>query len=144
MFNQPVDLRLTEWVNHRKQLDESNDPLQDVWDFWHLAPFTPHNKNVDPYYQQSWPSPWKIIEDNKYDDFTRAIMIGWTLKLTNKFQKSKIEVRRMVDNARRREYNLLYVDDTWVINYKDDGPVNVQGVAESLLLENIIELDGPR
>ena len=67
MFNQPVDVRLSEWVDHRKQLDESSDPLQEVWDFWHLAPFIPHNSEVDPHFQRSWPSPWKIIADNKYD-----------------------------------------------------------------------------
>ena len=56
MFNQAVDDRLTEWANHRRKLDEADDPLQEVWDFWHQAPFTPHNRNVDPYYQQSWPA----------------------------------------------------------------------------------------
>ena len=144
MFNQPVDLRLTEWINHRRQLDVSIDPLQEVWDFWHLAPFTPHNKNIDPHFQRSWPSPWQIIEENKYDEFTRALMISWTLKLTNKFQQSKIESRRMVDNNRLREYNLIYIDDTWVINYKDDGPVATRDVAETLRLENLIEVSAPR
>jgi hypothetical protein len=65
MFNLPVDERLSEWINHRRHLEETEDPLQDVWDFWHQAPFIPHNRNIDPYYQKSWPSPWEIIEENK-------------------------------------------------------------------------------
>jgi hypothetical protein len=112
MFNQPVDSRLTEWADHRRKLDEVEDPLQTVWDFWHLAPFTPHNRNVDPYYQKSWPSPWEIIVENTYDDFTKALMIGWTLKLTKKFKDSKIELRTLVDSNRTRQYNLLYIDDS--------------------------------
>ena len=144
MFNQPVDSRLTEWASHRRKLDEVEDPLQTVWDFWHQAPFTPHNRNVDPYYQQSWPSPWEIIEENKYDDFTKALMIGWTLKLTKKYQNSKIELRTLVDSARTRQYNLLYIDDNWVINYSDNGPIPTPEVPDSFRLENLIEVSSPR
>jgi hypothetical protein len=144
MFNQPVNNRLTEWIDHRKQLDEVEDPLQKVWDFWHLAPFTPHNRNIDPYYQKSWPSPWEIIEENKYDDFTKALMIGWTLKLTKKFKNSKIELKTFVDQSKTREYNLIYVDEQWVINYNDNGPINVGNVPESFRLENLVEVSAPR
>jgi hypothetical protein len=144
MFNQPVDIRLTEWKTHRRELDESNNPLQDVWDFWHRAPFTPLNKEVDPYYQKSWPSPWQIIEANKYDDFTKSLMIGWTLKLTNKYKNSKIELKTLVDLARTREYNLIYVDDSWVINYNDNGPVPALEITGEFKLENLIEVSSPR
>jgi hypothetical protein len=144
MFNQPVDSRLTEWLDHRRQLDKSKDPLQDAWDFWHLAPFTPHNRNVDPYHRTSWPSPWEIIDYNKYDDFTKALMIAWTLKLTNKFKDSKIELKTFVDSERTREYNLIYVDDSWVINYNDNGPVAMENVPDSFRLENLVEVSAPR
>jgi hypothetical protein len=144
MFNQPVDSRLTEWIDHRKQLDEVEDPLQEVWDFWHLAPFTPHNRNIDPYYQKSWPSPWEIIEENKYDDFTKALMIGWTLKLTKKFKDSKIELKTFIDQSKTREYNLIYVDEQWVINYNDNGPITADIVPESFRLENLVEVSTPR
>lgn len=144
MFNQSVDQRLTEWVNHRKRLDEVEDPLQEVWDFWHNAPFVPHNRNIDPYYQRSWPSPWEIIAENRYDEFTRALMIGWTLKLTNKFKNSKIELRTLVDSVRTREYNLIYIDDSWVINYSDNGPVSASDITGSFRLENLVEITIPR
>jgi hypothetical protein len=144
MFNQSVDQRLTEWVNHRQRLDEVEDPLQEVWDFWHNAPFVPHNRNIDPYFQHSWPSPWEIIQENKYDEFTRALMIGWTLKLTNKFKNSKIEIRTLVDIVRPREYNLIYIDDDKVINYSDNGPVDSSSITESFRLENLVEVSTPR
>ena len=144
MFNLSVDERLSEWANHRRQLDEAENPLQEVWDFWHQSPFTPHSKNIDPYYQQSWPSPWQIIVDNIYDDFTKTLMIGWTLKLTKKYQNSKIELRTFVDSTQTRQYNLLYIDDTWVINYSDNGPVPLPDVPESFRLENLIEVSTPR
>lgn len=144
MFNLSVDDRLSEWINQRRRLDEADNPLQEVWDSWHLAPFIPHNRKVDPYFQASWPSPWEIIQDNKYDDFTRALMIGWTLKLTKKFQNSKIEVRTLVDSVHSREYNLIYVDELWVINYSDNGPVSVDEIPESFRLENLVDITTPR
>lgn len=144
MFNLSVNERLTEWANLRRQLDEIEDPLQQVWDFWHQAPFVPHNRSVDPYYQRSWPSPWEIIAENKYDDFTRALMIGWTLKLTKKYQNSKIELRTLVDTSRPREYNLVYVDENWVINYSDNGPVEAPNLTGSFRLENLVEVTPPR
>lgn len=144
MFNQSVDNRLTEWTTHRKQLDEVDNPLQEVWDFWHQAPFTPYNKNIDPYYQQSWPSPWQIIAENRYDDFTKTLMIAWTLKLTRKYQNSKMELRTLVDSNQIRAYNLLYIDDTWVINYSDNGPISTPEIPSSFRLENLIEISAPR
>lgn len=144
MFNLSVDDRLSEWINHRRRLDEVDNPLQEVWDLWHQAPFVPHNRKVDPFYQRSWPSPWEIIQDNKYDDFTKALMIGWTLKLTKKYQNSKIELKTLVDTARSREYNLIYIDETWVINFNDDGPVRAEEIAIPLRLENLVEVGLPR
>jgi len=141
MFDKDIDSRLSCWHQHRQNLDSSNDPFHDVWDFWKSAPYTPYNNKVDPYYKQSWPTPWSIIVDNKYDDFTLAVMIAWTIKLTNKFKNSKIEIKVFVDNHRSKQYNLVYVDNQCVINYRDSGPVLIEEVPDTLLLENIIDLD---
>jgi len=144
MFNQPVDARLTEWIEHRKELDQTPDPLQAVCDFWQSAPFIPHNRNIDPYHQKSWPTPWEIIETNKYDDFTKTLMMGWTLKLTKKYKNTKIELRTLVDSNRTKEYNVLCIDDAWVLNYDDTGPVSVNKLENKFKLENLIEVTSPR
>jgi hypothetical protein len=82
--------------------------------------------------------------DNKYDDFTKALMMGWTLKLTKKYKDSKIELKTLVDLNQTREYNVLYIDDNWVINYSDNGPITLPEVPESFRLENLIEVSAPR
>jgi hypothetical protein len=71
-------------------------------------------------------------------------MIGWTLKLTDKFKNSKIELRTLVDTVRSREYNLVYIDDSWVINYSDNGPIPVPEITDSFKLENMVEVTAPR
>ena len=144
MFDQDVDDRLSSWAQHRAQLDLCDDPLNEVWEFWRHAPFIPYNNKIDPFYQASWPSPWEIIVDNKYDDFTKALMIGHTLKLTKKFRDSKIEIRTLVDNPRSKYYNICCVDEEWAINYHDNGPVPLIKVSDYFSVENLIELTTPR
>lgn len=144
MFNQNIDDRLSSWAEHRAHLSNSTLPFVDVWEFWQHAPYIPYNNKIDPYHQASWPSPWEIIVDNKYDDFTKAVMIAWTLKLTKRFEKSKIEVKTYVDNAKSRQYNIVCVEDTWAINYSDNGPVSLEIMPDSFLLENLVELGTPR
>jgi len=144
MFNQNVDDRLSSWAQFRARLDESDQPLDEVWEFWKDAPFIPYNNRIDPFYQQSWPSPWEIIVHNKYDDFTKALMIGLTLKHTKTFKNSKLEIRSLVDNHNTAYYNVVCVDEEWVINYNDNGPILLKNLPDSFLIENLIELSTPR
>lgn len=144
MFEQSLDVRLTKWVELRKEIDSSPTPLEDVQEFWKQAPFVPYNKNIDPYHQLSWPTPWQILEQNCYDDFTRSLMIGYTLKLTNKFKNSEIELHTVVDKNRYREYNLVYVDNKIVLNYSDDGPVGSDSIPVDLHLKNMVIINPPR
>ena len=144
MFNQNIDDRLSLWAEHRVHLSNTASPFEDVWEFWRHAPYIPYNNKIDPYHIASWPSPWEIIVDNKYDDFTKAVMIAWTLKLTNKFEKSKIEVKTYIDKAKSRQYNIVCVEDAWAINYSDNGPVTTENIPDSFFLENLVELGTPR
>lgn len=144
MFKLSLDERLSSWARFRAQLKNSTDPLQEVADFWHSAPYIPYNRQVDPYYRKDWPTPWEIIEENRYDDFTKAVMIGWTLKYSEKYKKSKIEIRTVVDKTQNSVYNLVCVDEKWAINYGDNSVVSVENLPGSFYLENIIELEIPR
>ena len=144
MFTLEVEDRLAAWSELRKHLDQSKDPLQDVVTFWSDIPFTPHNHNIDPYYQESWPTPWEIIADNRYDDFTRAIMIGYTLLLTEQYKNSDVQIKTLVDTEFKRLYNVVYVDDTWALNYDDNKVVPASNIPTLYRLENLIGLKRPR
>ena len=144
MFSKSPDERLSAWSEHRHALDSSKNPLDDLIAFWVNSPFVPYNKDIDPYNQYSWPTPWEIIVENKYDDFTKALMMAWTLKLTDRFKNSKIEIKTYTDTLRPRQYNLVLVDDKWVINYNDNDLKVVEDIPESFMLENLIEVARPR
>jgi hypothetical protein len=144
MFELPPDDRLSAWAEHRRLLDISEDPIQDLIDFWIKAPYIPFNRNVDPYNQRSWPTPWDIIIQNKYDDFTKVLMMAWTLKLTDKFKDSQIEIKTYTDAVKNREYNIAVIDQNQMINYYDNSVASVDELPESFSLENLIEVQRPR
>jgi len=144
MFDRPYDVRLNSWIELRNNLNSSTRPFEEVQEFWNKAPFIPFNRYVDPYNQQSWPTPWEILEENKYDDFTKSLMIAWTLKLSNKFHQSSIELHTVIDKHRFREYNLIYVDGKKVLNYDDTGPIDVDFIPGGLYLQNMVIINTPR
>jgi len=140
MFNRSTDDRISSWAQFRAQLETCEQPLQCVIDFWRDAPYIPYNHNIDQFNRKSWPTPWDIIVENHYDDFTKALMMAYSLKYTEKFKNSVIELRSLVDNARKTYYNIVCVDGEWAINYKDNEPFALKDIPESFLVENIIEL----
>ena len=144
MFNLSPDERLSAWSEHRHSIDSSPNPLEALIEFWDHPPYVPFNRNVDPYNQRSWPTPWEIVIENKYDDFTKGLMMAWTLKLTDTFKDSKIEIKTYTDAHRARQYNLVCIDDKFVINYTDNGINAPSDIPESFQLENLIEVCRPR
>jgi hypothetical protein len=144
MFHKSPDERLSVWSEFRKDLDTLDDPLTSLVEFWSTAPKIIHNHKIDPYNPKSWPTPWELIVENKYDDFTLALMMAYTLKLTKKHNNDKIEVRTMVDSAKTKLYNLVYVNDENVLNYLPNSAAKAEDIDSSLYLENIINIVFPR
>lgn len=144
MFRSSPDERLSMWANHRLDLDSSENPFTTLIDFWKEAPYVPYNRNIDPYNPRRWPTPWDIIVENKYDDFTKSLMMSWSLKLTSRFKDSKIEIKTYTNADKSRQYNLVCVEDKWVINYSDNSVVEVKEIPTDFILENLIEVQRPR
>lgn len=144
MFEKSVEDRLSAWAKLRAEVDTSEDPLSIAWEFWQRSPYIPYNHNIDQFNPRSWPTPWDIIVENRYDDFTRSLMIAWTLKYTERYKNSKIEIKTLVNDRKDCYYNVVCVDDCWAINYNDNGPVSVENIPETFYLENLIEVEMPR
>jgi hypothetical protein len=144
MFKQSPDDRLSTWAQHRTQLDQCDNPYTVAWEFWKSAPFVPYNPDVDPFYPRGWPTPWEIIVENRYDDFTKALMIGYSLKWTKRFENTTIEIRTVVDSAKNMSYNIVCVDNKWAINYSDTGPIEMKNWPDNFSVENLVELQVSR
>ena len=139
MFDKPADEQLSAWLAIRREVETSLSPLTLISEFWSQAPFVPYNRNIDPYNQQSWPTPWEIIIQNQYDDFTRAIMMAYTVKYTNRYRDSQVEIRSFYNADRSQMLNLVYIDNTDVLNYKDQlTPVSITEIPDTLMLDNLV------
>ncbi len=144
MFKTETDERLHLWFEFRQSLEVSQDPLQDLIDFWDQAPRIPHNHLIDPYFERDWPTPWEIIERNKYDDFTISLMMGWSLLMTEKFKNSQIEIQTVVDDQSKRIYNIVCIDNSWALNFQDHQAVEMNSIPSLYRVENIVPLKRPR
>jgi hypothetical protein len=140
MFELPIEERLSSWVKLRNQIETAQNPYELISEFWHSAPFIPYNKQVNPHNPKSWPTPWEIIVENQYDDFTKALMMAYSLKFTKKFNDKLIDIRICLDNSKNVYYNIVCIDDKIAINYKDFDTVPWESIRESFLVENLIEV----
>ena len=144
MFKLSIDDRLSAWAALRTNLEQDPNPLQTVSAFWQAAPFVPYNHLIDPYNQHSWPTPWEIIAENRYDDFTKALMIAYTIKYTERFANSHVEIQTVIDKQDNLAYNIVFIYDKWVLNYADNGPVDKEKLPRSFSVENLVVISTPR
>jgi len=116
MFSKPYEQRLLAWRDFRQTLENSENPLQHVIDFYKHAPTTKFQ--CDPYDQATWPSPWEIIEENKYCEFVKLLAICYTLQLTDRFKHEHFEIHIEYSRSSSNVYYLLYVNNM-VIGYDE-------------------------
>jgi hypothetical protein len=105
--------KLTEWKKFRDHLETSETPLQDLADLWSMAPFV--SRYLNPNNPLSWPDPWKLILDGKFDDLAISLGMLYTLKLTERFKDSICEIRLTLEKDSK---SFLIVDNTSILNWQ--------------------------
>lgn len=136
MFKKSIQDRLSSWFELRKQIDENENSLILVAEFWDKAPFTPYNKNINQYDKSSWPSPWQILVDNIYDDFTVALMMSYSVKYTKKYKDSLVKIDTLINNSKNQIYNAVIVDNFHVLNYQSGSIISIDDIDQDLYLDN--------
>lgn len=127
-----VDSRITQWREFRKQLEVSKDPFQETQDLWNSAPVI--NRYLDPWDSQRWPTPWELLQENRFCPVAIPLMMGWTLKLTTKFSETPVLIKISIDHTEQRYYNLCYVGDK-VLNYNSQRVVDVTELTDNLVVQ---------
>lgn len=113
-FFESFEKRTLQWAIFRNELEKSNDPFQDVIDFWNKAPIS--YRTCDPFDQKTWLEPWNLLEENNYCEFSKILAIYYTLVLTDRFKNCYFEIQIINDkNAHELRY-ILIVDDL-IIGY---------------------------
>ena len=114
MFDLPYIEKLEAWRNFRQGVEKSCDPIQEVIDFADTAPVV--ERNINPWNQQEFPTPWELLQQNRYTDFCRILLICYTLQLTDRFSTEDFEIHICTDTDSSERMYLLFVKDL-VIGY---------------------------
>ena len=115
MFDKTYVDRLKLWRDLRSKLEESKTPFEDTIEFWNNAPLS--SIATDPYDKDTWPTPWEMIEENRYCDFTKILAIYYTLQLTDRFSDSRFEIHITLDEKESVLRYLLFVDNLTIGYY---------------------------
>jgi hypothetical protein len=109
MFEKKYEDRLAAWRDFRETLEVHEDPLQSVMDFYDRAPRV--SIQTDPWDQDTWPTPWELVNENQYCDFARVLGMCYSLQLTERFKGSIFEIHIGIDTSNSSLMYLLFVDD---------------------------------
>jgi len=115
MFDKTYVDRLRLWKDLRSTLEQSKDPFGDTIEFWNNAPLS--SIAADPYDKDTWTTPWEMIEENRYCDFTKILAIYYTLQLTDRFSNSRFEIHITLDEKESVLRYLLFVDNLTIGYY---------------------------
>lgn len=132
MFEKSYEDRLVDWISFRNSLEISENPLEDVVDFYKKAPIV--SFQVDPFDQSTWLTPWEILKENLYCDFVKILAICYTLQLTERFSQQEFEIHIALDDKRSSTNYLLFIGDT-CIGYDNDQPIPTTDLPENLIFD---------
>ena len=129
--------RLLEWSNFRKSLESSNDPLQDVIDYYNQFPQV--SIHTDPYSKETWPDPWELIHENEYCEYCILLGMCYTLQLTDRFSGVKFEIHITLDEDNSHHYYLLHVGDR-VLGYNKEKHINATEIKQNLISQSVFQM----
>lgn len=130
MFDLNETDRLKKWKEFRNNLENSATPFEDVALLWSNAPFV--NDFLNPLDNQTWPDPWRLIIDNRFDELGIVLGMCYTLQLTERFKSSRYEIHMSMPNLKRERKFFLVVDNGIVLNWTPRAVSKLDDITVSL------------
>ncbi len=128
MFDQYGTDRIAAWKQFRDRLETSDSPLEDVAELWGHAPFV--GAYLDPNHPEQWPDPWQLVLDLRLDDLAIALGMLYTIKLTQRFIKTKCEIHMLLIPEKPQAHYVLIVDHKHVLNHACRTVCSVDEIAD--------------
>jgi hypothetical protein len=105
--------RLTEWKKIRDRVETDIDPFYLVLSIWCKAPFV--NQYLDHTDPKSWPDPWRLLLDSKFDNLAIVLGMLYTFQLTERFSQEDYKIYMIQRDPKNPEFCLL-ISDKHVLN----------------------------
>lgn len=130
--------RFQKWIDLREKIETSLDPLNDTSNFFFSKPRLKFY--TDPYDQDSWPTPWELIDENEYCDFNVILGICYTFQLTERFKDCQPMINVALDKVNKAVYYLLFINDK-VYGYVENNWIDVDLLPKTLKMQKIYLMD---
>ncbi len=126
------------WRNFRAQLTEDRsdlDHLQMVSDFWAKAPL------VVPYLDwdgpDTWPDPWELVAERKFDASAVSLGMEYTLLLSEdgRWTPDRLQLVLSASADRTRQNLILLVDDRYVLNHYYNVVSDLDDVSKDFVIQ---------
>jgi len=133
--------RIITWRKFRNSIAslELLTQLEKVVEFWAKAPLA--SARYDWSQPNSWPSPWELMLDEDYDEFSIGLGMAYTLFLTPGFDYKIINIQAFNDRD-NSSYYFPVVVDKYLLNYSYNQIVNLNIISRSaILLQNVGYID---
>ena len=138
MLNKKYEDRLAAWSDFRNTLETTDNPYQDVIDFYQRAPLV--SIHTDPFDQAQWPTPWELIQENQYCEFARVLGYCFSLQLTERFSGANFEIHIVTSKEKSYLY-LLIIDSKIVLGYDETKPVSYLDIQSDLESQVIYSME---
>lgn len=137
MFDLPYEQKISAWRSLRLSLEKCADPIQIAIDFGNSAPLV--ERNVNPWNQQDFPHPWELIQQNRYTDFCRILLICYTLQLTDRFSTEDFEIHISTDTDSSERMYLLRVGNL-IIGYDNTCAILQKELPDTVVSQRIYKM----
>lgn len=131
MFDLKKDEKIKAWREFRDSLEASQDPVSDVAHFWGKAPYV--SDYLNPYNPKSWPDPWKLVINDRYDLLAISLGICYTFELTERFSESNKKVYMSIDPGKETRF-VSVIDDQHVLNLHHGFKTTIENLPQNSIL----------
>jgi|TARA_B100001057_G_scaffold464699_1_gene520116 hypothetical protein len=137
MYELKFEDKVKVWKDLRDELESSAQPFELLSKFVKDLPRSSRKTNAwDP---NSVAEPWHLIENSSFTEYEIALLYAYTLQLTDRFSKAKVEIHISKDINKDVNMYLVYLDGSIVLGYNNE-VFTSNLIPEGIVSQKVIQL----
>ena len=137
MYELKFEDKVKVWKDLRDELESSAQPFELLSKFVKDLPRSSRKTNAwDP---NSVAEPWHLIENSSFTEYEIELLYAYTLQLTDRFSKAKVEIHISKDINKDVNMYLVYLDGSIVLGYNNE-VFTSNLIPEGIVSQKVIQL----
>jgi|TARA_B110000438_G_scaffold26985_1_gene25758 hypothetical protein len=137
MLDELFEIKLKRWNDFRSKLEDSIKPFEDVIDYYNTKKRC--KLSTDPWNQAIWPTPWELLDHDKYCDFMLTLGTCYTLQLTDRFKDFNFEIHISIDKVNEELLYPLHIESK-VLCYNYNGVIQKNELPTTIIPQRIYKM----